>query len=158
MADTPNLLREKVLEVIQVLQSTAPFTSATSARALCHHLVTNGKLSALRDLADSYDPKTSDVYEDIRNNHKEVRNGGDSLAASSLAMALSSQPGDEYGFVKSANRVGALIPRRTSGILLIVQDKATPLVRSSLMNLVPFLIEAHIDRYVANPMSPKSRI
>lgn len=107
MADTPNLLRDKVIEVIQFLQSTAPFTSATSARALCHHLVTNGKLSALKDLVASYDPKTSDVYEDIRNNHKEVRDGGDSLAASSLAMALSSQPGDEYGFVKSANRVCA---------------------------------------------------
>lgn len=107
MADAQNLLRDKVIEFIQVLQSTAPITSATSARSLCHHLVTNGKLSALKDFTDSYDSKTSDVYEDIRNNHKEVRNDGDSLAASSLAMALSSQPGDEYGFVKSANRVGA---------------------------------------------------
>jgi hypothetical protein len=119
MADTTDPLRDKAVELIQVLQSTTPFTSATSARALCHHLVTNGKLSALRDLAASYDPKKSDVYEDIRNNHKEVRNGGDSLAASSLAMALSSQPGDEYGFVKSANRVGAQITRQTWSILLI---------------------------------------
>jgi hypothetical protein len=93
MADTTDPLRDKVVELIQVLQSTTPFTSATSARALCHHLVTNGKLSALRDLAASYDPKKSDVYEDIRNNH--------------------------YGFVKSANRVGAQITRQTWCILLI---------------------------------------
>ncbi|KAG9185524.1 hypothetical protein G6011_06855 [Alternaria panax] len=128
MTDIPDTLRNKVMEAIQVLQSTALFTSAASARALCHHLVTNGKLSSLRDLTDSYDLTTSDIYEDIRNNHKEVRSGGDLLAALSLAMALSSQPGDEYGFVKSANR-----------------EKAIPLVQSSLMNLVPFLIEAHID-------------
>ncbi|KAK1566174.1 uncharacterized protein LY79DRAFT_584964 [Colletotrichum navitas] len=98
------------------------------------------KLSALVDLTDSYDPNAWDVYEDIRNNHKEVRNGGDSLAALSLAMALSSQPGDEYGFVKSANR-----------------DKTTALVRSLLMNLVPFLIEAHIDSALNDVALPQLR-
>jgi len=109
MADTTDLLRDKVIELIQDLQSTAPIISATSARALCHHLVTNGKLSTLGDLVEGYDPKKSDVYEDIRNNHKKVRADGDIFAASSLAMALSSQPGDEYGFVKFANRVGTQI-------------------------------------------------
>ncbi|KAH7413881.1 hypothetical protein DE146DRAFT_731458 [Phaeosphaeria sp. MPI-PUGE-AT-0046c] len=140
MADTPDLLRDKVNEFIQVLQRTTAFKGADSARSLCHHLVANGKLSALRDFTSSYDKNKSDIYEDVRNNHKEVKDGGDALAASSLAMALSSQPEDEYGFVKSANR-----------------SKAEPLVQPSLMNLVPFLIEAHIDSALNDVALPQLR-
>ncbi|KAL2062605.1 hypothetical protein VTL71DRAFT_5677 [Oculimacula yallundae] len=119
--------------------STALFASATSASALCHHLVANGKLSPLSDFTSSYDHNTSDIYEEVRNNHKEVRDGGDILVAKSLATALSS----------------LAVLTRTLGIPLIVI--VIPLVQSSLMNLVHFLIEAHIDSALNDLTLPQLR-
>ncbi|KAF4339123.1 ubiA prenyltransferase family domain protein [Fusarium beomiforme] len=90
------------------------------------------RLNGLRDLTDSYDAARPDVYEDIRKNHKEARESGNLLGASSLGIALSSLPVEKYGFVRSTNR-----------------DKAIPLVKPSLSNLVP-LIEARIDNALNN--------
>ncbi|KAL7946860.1 hypothetical protein V8C42DRAFT_364147 [Trichoderma barbatum] len=121
-------MRERVTEFIQVLKRAPPFAAANTARGICTFLLSEVNLQHIKDFTDDRGVNNNSLYRDMRNNHQQFRDNVERLGAASLAMGMSSLPGDEYGFSASANR-----------------GKAIPTANSSLTNIVPFLIEAHID-------------
>ena len=119
----------KAIQVIDLLKSGQTFDISTFGNTLAAYMYFDGPLAPLRKFmpTDMYSSFTDGFFGNHLKERPRIKSQLDFLSAGTLALAFKEAP-DQWGFGESVNR-----------------DEARKLVETTLLQLIPHLIEAHID-------------
>ena len=119
----------KAIQVIDLLKSGPTFDKSKFGNTLAGYMYFDGPLTPLRKFmpTDMYSSPTNGFFGKYLKERPQIKSQLDNLSAGTLGLAFKEAP-DQWGFSESKNG-----------------DEANRLVETALLQLIPHLVEAHID-------------